>query len=138
MLDLDDNMFKLAKMLETLLKISSVDRKQNLEKYKKTVLEIDMKAFDSILREVEHLNGRNQPLEKELPFLESLKAAYNQLVELQSGFKEVCKLYGDSDLKLSDLSRLNIEYIEDYWKYNYCEPYISSMTDKIIFNCQHI
>ena len=44
MLDLDDNMFKLAKMLETLLKISSVDRKQNLEKYKKTVLEIDMKV----------------------------------------------------------------------------------------------
>ena len=31
----------------------------------------------------------------------------------------------------------HIEYIVDYWKHKYCEPNISNLTDKIIFNWFH-
>lgn len=112
MLVIDDNMFRLAKMQETLLKVSTSNRKENLEKYKKTVAEIDTKAFADILEEIKHIDEHNQSLESELPFLERIKAAYDQLLELQLSFKRICEMYGDAELKLSDLSRLNIDYIE--------------------------
>lgn len=113
MLVIDDNMFRLAKMQETLLKVSVENRDENLKKYRDIVMEIDTKAFADLLEEVKHINEHNQSLEDELQFLEGIKNAYNQLLELQLGFKNVCELYGDNNLILSNLARLNIEYIDD-------------------------
>lgn len=113
MLVIDDNMFRLAKMQETLLKVSPSNRQENLSNYKKTVVEIDMKAFADILDEIKHIDEHNQTLENELQFLESIEKTYNQLEELQANFKRTCELYGDSDLELSDLAQLNIEYIRN-------------------------
>jgi len=110
---IDENMFKLAKMQEALLKVSTSNKEENLNNYKKTVSEIDAKAFNDILEEITHIDEHNQSLEDELQFLERIKDAYDQLLQLQLGFKKICEIYGNIDLKLSDLSRLNIEYIEN-------------------------
>ena len=113
MLVIDDNMFKLARMQEALLKASNLNREENLKKYKKTVSEIDAKAFDDILEEIKHLDKHNHSLESELEFLENIKQIYEQLLELQARFKRICEMYGNDELKLSDLSQLNIGYIEN-------------------------
>ena len=36
-----------------------------------------------------------------------------------------------------NMDKQEIEYIEDYWKYSYCEPHINNLTDKIIFKWFH-
>lgn len=112
MLVIDDNMLKLAKMQETLLKVAVDNRQENLKKYRDIVIEIDKQAFSSLLDEIEQINNHNQTLEDELQFMEQIKGYYNQLFELQLGFKRVCELYGDSELALSDLSQIDSEYID--------------------------
>lgn len=112
MLIIDDNMFRLAKMQAALLKVSSVNREENLRKYKQIVSEIDAKAFADVLDEMKQINKHNHSYESELSFLEEIEKVYDQLLELQTSFKRVCELYGDLDFKLSDLSRLNIQYIK--------------------------
>ena len=113
MLIVDDNMFRLAKMQETLLKVSEINRPENLKKYKEIVLQIDAKAFSDILEEIKHIDEHNHSLESESQFLDKIRSEYNQLLELQQWFKKVCSLYGENDLKVSELSQLNIEYIEN-------------------------
>lgn len=112
MLIIDENMYRLAKMQETLLKVSNTNKEEILKKYKEIVVQIDTKAYSDILEEIKHINQYNQSLEQELEFLEKIKIAYHQLLELQLSFKQNCQTYDDNELKLSDLSRLNIEYIE--------------------------
>lgn len=107
----DDNMLKLAKMQETLLKVTADNRKENLEKYKDIVMEIDKQAFLCLLDELEQVNEHNQTLEDELQFLLVVSDYYNQLYELQLGFRKVCELYDGNELVLSDLSQVNIDYI---------------------------
>jgi len=92
MLIIDENMYRLAKMLETLLKVSNTNKEENLKKYIETVLQIDSKAHSDILEEIKHINEHNQSLEKELEFLEKIKKAYDQLLELQSSFKNICHI----------------------------------------------
>ena len=106
-------MLNLARMQEAVLKKSINDRESNLEKYKNTVIGIDAGAFASMLTELEQIGEHNQTLEDELQFLEQVKDSYNQLLELQLSFIRVCELFGDNSLKLSDLSQINIEYIEN-------------------------
>lgn len=113
MLAIDYKMLNLAKMQEALLKKSVSDRRSNLQKYKATVMNIDANAFSCILDELRQIKDHNQTLEDELQFLESIKSSYEQLLEQQLSFRKVCELYGDSSLKLADLSQLNIEYIEN-------------------------
>lgn len=113
MLVIDDNMFKLAKMQESLLRATDTNREENLNNYKKTVAQIDGQAFADILEELKHIDEHNQSLEDEVQFLERIKSCYNQLLELQLSFRKVCELYGGEDLKLSDLTQLNIEYIDN-------------------------
>ena len=110
---IDDRMLNLAKMQETLLERSLNDRKYNLEKYKNTVKTIDKEAFSYILVELEQIKEHNQTLEEELQFLQSIKSSYEQLLEQQLSFKRVCELYGDKELELSDLSVIDIDYIEN-------------------------
>ena len=112
MLLIDDNLLKLAKMLESLLKVDTSSRDINLKKYKDIVIEIDSKTYDSFLDEIKQINLYNHTLEDELKILEKLKDTYNQLNELQCNFKNVCELYND-DLKLSDLTVINIDYIDN-------------------------
>lgn len=106
-------MFKLAKMQEALLRVSTSNVDEHLSKYKKTVVDIDTKAFNDVLEESKHIDEHNHSLEEELVYLEGIKNACDQLLELQSSFKRICEEYGDNDLELSDLSKLNIEYIEN-------------------------
>ena len=113
MLVIDNQMLNLARMQEAVLKKSINDRESNLEKYKNTVIGIDAGAFASMLTELEQIGEHNQTLEDELQFLEQVKDSYNQLLELQLSFIRVCELFGDNSLKLSDLSQINIEYIEN-------------------------
>lgn len=113
MLSIDDKMLNLAKMQETLLERSISDRKSNLEKYKKTVKTIDQEAFSCILAELDKIKEHNQTLEDELQFLQSIKVSYEQLLEQQLSFRRVCELYGDKELELSDLSQIDIDYIEN-------------------------
>ena len=108
-----DDMKKLARMQEKLLERSFDDREANLEKYKNTVIQIDEYTFSELLSDLSQLDEHNQTLEDELPFLEQVKSSYDQLLEQQLSFKRVCDLYGDANLELSDLSQINIEYIEN-------------------------
>lgn len=113
MIVIDSQMLNLARMQEAILKISINDREANLEKYKDTVKGIDKVAFSSMLSELEQIKEHNQTLEDELQYLEQLKDSYNQLFELQLSFKRVCELYRDDSLELSDLTTINIGYIEN-------------------------
>lgn len=113
MLVIDEDMLKLVKMQERLVRATSANRISNLDSYKKTVIQIDSEAFASLLEQVKHLGEHNRTLEEELPFLEEIKSAYDQLHELQLGYISVCELYGANDLRLSDLSQINIEYINN-------------------------
>ena len=113
MLIIDDNMYRLAKMQEKLLRVSNANRKDNLKQYKQTVSQIDSKAYAGLLEEIKHIDEHNHSLESELEFLGNIKNAYEQLLELQQNFKNLCEMYGEDELKLSDLSRLNIEYIDN-------------------------
>lgn len=124
-LNYDDNMLKLAKMQETLLKVSVDNRQENLDKYKDIVVKIDKQAFLGLLNELEQINDHNQTLEDELQFLEIVSNYYDQLYELQLGFKKVCELYGDTELQLSDLSQIDIEYINH--RKNLIEGYLINL-----------
>ena len=113
MLVIDDDKLKLAKMQERLLRATDSNRENNLNNYRKTVSEIDSEVFGSLLEVVKTIGEHNHSLEEELEFLRGIKESYEQLRELQLGFISVCELYGSDDLGLSDLSQLNIEYIEN-------------------------
>lgn len=111
MLVIDDNMLKLAKMQEKLLKMSSNNKESNIEQYKITTAKIDKQAFESLLKELEQVNIHNQSLEEELEFLETIKNYYNQLYELQLSFIRVLEEYNSNKINLSDLKQIDIEYI---------------------------
>lgn len=113
MLVIDDQLLNLARMQEAILKRTTNDRQDNLEKYKKTVVSIDTDAFACLLEELEKVNEHNRTLEDELQFLEQIRDSYNQLLELQLSFKRVCESCGENHLELSDLSQVNIKYVED-------------------------
>ena len=130
MLVIDNRMLNLARMQEAVLRRSINDRESNLEKYKNTVVGIDKEAFDCMLSELEQINEHNQTLEDELQFLELLRDSYNQLLELQLGFKRVCDLFGDNSLVLSDLSQINIEYIEN--RINVINGYLINLKIRLI------
>ena len=113
MLVIDENLLRLSKMQEALLKVSNnSNRKENLDKYIKTITEIDKLTFSFLMEKIQQNTEHNRTLENELTFLEQVKSYYEQVNEMQMGFKNVCELYGDSKLKLSDISQINIEYIE--------------------------
>lgn len=109
-----DELKKLAKMQELLLARTSDNREANLDKYKSIVTQIDEETFSGLLSEIKQIDEHNQNLEKEdeLQFLEQIRSSYQQLLEQQLGFKRVCELYGDDNLQLSDLSQIDIDYVE--------------------------
>lgn len=111
MLIIEENMLRLAKMQETLLKVSETNREENLVKYIKTVSEIDAKFFEYIIEKTKHIDEHNQSLEEEIEYLKEIQSLYNQLLDLQSEFRKNCETYGNCQLELSDLSILNIDYI---------------------------
>ena len=113
MLTIDDNMFKLIKMQESLLKVATGDRSYHLSNYVKNVMMIDKKLFDELVDIMKGTSEYNQTLEEELVHLEKVKSAYNQVLEFQMRFRNVCESYGKDDLELSDMSLLNIKYIDE-------------------------
>ena len=73
---------------------------------------IDEDTFFILLSEIKQIDEHNQNLEDELQFLEQIKSSYQQLLEQQLGYKRVCESYGENNLKLSDLSQIDIDYID--------------------------
>ena len=117
MLVIDENLLRLSKMQEALLKVSNnSNRDENLDKYIKTITEIDKLTFSFLMEKVKQNDGHNHTLENELAFLEQIKDCYDQVNEMQIGYRNICELYGDSKLELSDISQIDIEYIDYlYW-----------------------
>lgn len=113
MLMIDDNMFKLARMQESLLKVATGDRCYHLDNYIKNITAIDAKAYDDLVNIMKDASKYNQTLEDELIYLDKIKKAYDQLLELQMRFKKICEQYGENSLILSDMSVLNIEYVDN-------------------------
>lgn len=91
---------------------------------------------DNLAKQLWKINYRSSELETggytELVVRENIPYISSVTPTIYNGMpmREELRVFYNMDTK-------NIEYIEDYWKYNYCEPYISSMTDKIIFNWFH-
>ena len=113
MLMIDDNMFKLARMQESLLKVATGDRRYHLDNYIKNITVIDAKLYDNLVNIIKDASKYNQTLEDELLYLDKIKMSYDQLAELQMRFKNVCKQYGENNLVLSDMSLLNMEYVDN-------------------------
>ena len=112
MLIIDENLFRLTKMYESLLKVDKSNRIENLNKYKENAIKIDSMVFTTFLENISHINEHNHTLESELEFLESIKDEYKEISDLQTRFKNVCELYGDN-IELSDLSQVKIDYIDE-------------------------
>ena len=112
MLSIDD-LKKLAEMQVKLLKISNNDRDINLEKYIDIVKQIDEFYFSNLLSEIEKVGEHNQTLEEELVYLEQISSTYDQVLVEQAKFRDVCELYGNKNLELSDLSTIDKEYIDN-------------------------
>ena len=112
MLMIDENLFRLTKMYESLLKVDKFNRDENLNKYKENAIKIDLMVFTTFLENISHINKHNHTLESELEFLENIRDEYNELSDLQTRFKNICELYGDI-IKLSDLSQIKIDYINE-------------------------
>lgn len=113
MLEIDKIKMRTLRFYEALLKHNAPDKEKNLSDYKNTAVQIDKEAFDNIIDVTKCISDHNQSLEEELEFLEGIVNTYNQLLELQTEFKKSCKVYGSTDIELSDLSILNIEYIKN-------------------------
>lgn len=112
MLSIDD-LKKLAEMQEKLLRISKNDNKVNLEKYKDIVRQIDEYYFSNLLSEIKKVSEHNQTLEEELQYLEQISSTYEQVLVEQVRFRNVCESYEDKSLELSDLSKIDKEYIDN-------------------------
>lgn len=108
-----DDLRKLADMQEKLLRISDSNRDINLEKYKDIVKQIDSYYFSNLLSEIEKVVEHNQTLEEELEYLEQISSTYEQVLVEQVKFRDVCELYGDRNIVLSDLSTIDKEYIDN-------------------------
>jgi len=54
----------------------------------------------------------SQTLEEELVYLEQISSTYEQVLVEQVRFRNVCELYGDTSLELSDLSMIDKEYVD--------------------------
>ena len=109
---IDENLFRLIKMYESLLKADKLNRTENLNKYKETAIKIDSNVFSSFLENISHFNEHNHTLESELEFLENIRDEYKEISDLQIRFKNTCELYGDG-IKLSNLLQVKIDYIND-------------------------
>ena len=110
MFDIDENSFKLLKMMESLFKTNNIDD-NTLIKYKDIVEKIDRDSFDKIRDMINDVSINNYPLEQELSLLEDIQTAYNQLELLQHRFINICELYPNCRLDLSDLSLLEIDKV---------------------------
>lgn len=113
MLMIDDNMYKLAKMQESLLKVATGDRRYHLDNYIKNITMIDAKAYEELVRMMKDASKYNQTLEDELLYLEKIRKTYDDMMELQIRFRRVCEQYGSNNLVLSDMSLLNIDYVDN-------------------------
>lgn len=127
MLIVDDNLYRLAKMQESLLKVATGDRRYHLDNYIKNATMIDTKAYDELVHMMKEAGKYNQTLEDELAYLEKIRSTYDELVELQMRFKKVCEEYGYDELTLTDLSLLNISYVDS--RISILHGYLNNITN---------
>lgn len=80
-----------------------------LLKYKELVTDIENSIYLQLQNKITILLESSLTLEEELDKLEEIENFYNQLIEIQTRFKQTYNLYSDESLTLSDINRLNIE-----------------------------
>jgi len=120
----DDNKVKLLKIQHALLEAlaekkihAETEEKRisienelaiNLLKYKELVTQIEHGIYLQLQEKLNALTATDHTLEDELLALEEIENFYNQLVEVQSRFKQTYALYSNTPLILSDINKLNI------------------------------
>lgn len=81
----------------------------SLLKYKELVTEIENSIYLQLQNKIKILLESNFTLEVELDKLEEIENFYNQLLEIQTRFKQTYGVYSNEELILSDIGSLNIE-----------------------------
>ena len=121
----DDNKVKLLKIQHSLL-AALAEKKEHAEneeirneisnelslcllKYKELVTQIENSIYIQLKNKIQLLLESNLILEEELDKLEEIENFYNQLLEIQTRFKQTYSLYSGEPLVLSDISYLNID-----------------------------
>lgn len=107
----DDNKMKLLKMKEKLLEVSPDDREKNLQDYKNIVIDIDKDVYLTYVDKIKNTNYHKLPYPEQLEVLLELEQEYNDINEMQYGFRNVYNKYTNDELELSDLSNILIDNI---------------------------
>jgi len=81
----------------------------SLLKYKELVTEIEHGIYLELKDRLSQLVKVDRTLEEELEQLEEIENFYNQLIEIQTRFKQTYALYSTETLILSDINKLKIE-----------------------------
>ena len=84
--------------------------KRELIKYKELVTSIDRGIYLELKDKISLFKPHTKSLEEEIVVLEDIENFYNQLIEVQSKFKETYKEYSEEELELSPTENLNIDY----------------------------
>ena len=84
--------------------------KRELIKYKELVTSIDRGIYLELKDKISLFKPHTKSLEEEIVVLEDIENFYNQLIEVQSKFKETYKEYSEEELELSPIENLNIDY----------------------------
>lgn len=122
----DDNKVKILKIKYALLKALSEKKaeatndemraeienkiKKVLVEFKELVTSIDAGIYLELKDKISVFQPHKKRLEDELVALADIEIFYNQLIEVQTKFKEKYKEYSEEELKLSSIDELNVEY----------------------------
>lgn len=112
MVDIDENNSRLLKMLESLLKTGK-GTVETIEQYKALVLDMDTNASNRIIEMINNIDKHSQDLADEGKYLEEILDAYHQLEFMQLSHMKVYDEYIPGGLELFDLTKIDIEAIEN-------------------------
>lgn len=110
MLVVDNNKTKLLKMKEKLLEVGN-NLESNLHDYKEIAIDIDKQVFNALINKIENTDLHNLSLEEQLVCLNDINSEYNDVFEMQCGFKNVYFEYAKEELELSNLDVILIDDI---------------------------
>lgn len=112
MFEIDEQKFKLLKMMESLLKTGNASN-DDINRYKDIAVKIDSESFEKIKEMINNIANHNHTLNEELQLLEEVNEAYEQLELMRCRFKDICENYLNGYFELTDLSVLKIDQIRN-------------------------
>ncbi len=114
MLDYVDENSRLLSMKMALLKYSSGDnREKALSDYEELVTLIDSSRFDKLIEKIKQADYNSLSLEEKLDYLEGVEKEYDHFYEQQCKIREFHSAYSSHELKLADLSCIDIEALRE-------------------------